>query len=105
LLHKLNASLWELRARYTHVVHLLRNQRIAKLAKPELHQRRKNVWIVDTLEGVIAFVDPEFKLGDPVPISRDAKDAFGFGSTESEDTVGQEGQDNGNLLLRVRPLL
>lgn len=53
----------------------------------------------------MAFVDPEFKFRNPIPVSRDTKDAFGFCPTESENTVSEEGQDDRDFLLGVFPLL
>jgi hypothetical protein len=40
----------------------------------------------------------EIPFGNPIPISTDREDAFEFGPTESEDTIGEEGRDDGNLL-------
>jgi len=53
----------------------------------------------------MAFFDPELKLRNTITVSGDTKDTFGSGPAESEDTVSEEGQDDGDFLLRVSPLL
>lgn len=53
----------------------------------------------------MTFIGPELKLRNPISVSRDTEDAFGFCPTESEDSVGEEGQDDRNLLLGICPLL
>jgi len=52
----------------------------------------------------VTLVDLEFKLGNSVSVSGDTEDAFASGPTESEDTVCEEWEDDGDL-QGVCPLL
>lgn len=39
------------------IVHLFRDERIAKFAKPQLHEGSENMWVVDAIQGVVPTVD------------------------------------------------
>ena len=49
------------------------------------------MWVVDAFEVVVTAFDANFELGNNVAITGNTKDAFGFGASESEDAVGEEG--------------
>lgn len=63
------------------------------------------MWVVDTVEGVVTAIYAQFELADRVGVTRDSEYAFSFRTAKGEDTIGQEGKDNGNFLVGIVTLL
>lgn len=87
------------------VVRLLRDQRVAQLAQPELQQRRQHMWVVHAVEGVVPPVDPQLQVRHGVAVTRHPEDALRLCAAQRKDAVGQEGKDDGHLLVGIIALL
>lgn len=57
--------------------------------------------IVDTIQIVVSLIDTKLKLRDGVSITWDSKYTLGFGTSQSQDSIGEEGKDDRNFLVRV----
>jgi hypothetical protein len=83
------------------VVQLVRNERVAQFAQPELQQRGEHVWVIHAIERIVPSVDSQLQVRDRITISRYAEDAFRLGSSERKDTVRKEGKDDWYLLVWI----
>ena len=89
----------------TIIVQFFWDQRIAEFTKPEFEKGGEDGGVVESVEGVDAFVDTEFEVGDCITVSGDSEDTFGFGPTQGEDTVCEEREDDGDFELGIGAFL
>ena len=89
----------------TIIVQFFWDQRVTEFTKPEFEKGGEDGWVVESVEGVDAFVDTEFEVGDCVTVSGDSEDTFGFGPTQGEDTVREEWEDDGDFELGIGAFL
>jgi len=83
------------------VVHLVGDEWGLEFAQPEFEEGGGDVGVFDAVERVETAVDAELEGSDGVTVTGDTEDAFCAGAAEGEDGVGEEGEDDGDLLVWV----
>lgn len=78
-----------------------RNQRLLQLPQPKLEQARRYIGIIHSTELVLSSIDPILEHRDSISVSRNSEDSFRRSSSESEDSVGEEGKDDGDSIVGV----
>ena len=63
------------------------------------------MWVVHALEVVVPALDADLEVRDGVTVARDAEDALRLCTTERENAVCEEGEDDGHLKMRIGALL